>query len=335
MGTRADFYVDIGANARWLGSHPRDSHPDCLPQSLFAVTTAEDWESAVTAFLAEHGRLAALGWHWPWRSSRGSDYAYTFHDGRCLLSQSNDVFLTWDGAELSPTNIAYDMPEDMVAASWGTGADAQARWGYAIRGQDLSRTVPLQTAVLGTVAQRLAVCLFHLIQPAGAAEPGYPSSGTTERFQHGYQITSMLEVLVRDHPSPFTPEEGVTEAICQVLEKMVELKIGRVCASDRDSEIELEIAHPEATEGKFQCGFQRPQGSPETLAYARTLVAELAETVPAVFVPCYQAVVAHGFSFGTGPFSDEEVLRLVATPEGRKTLLSPVDYPFHQVVAAF
>lgn len=335
MGTRADFYVGIGAEARWLGSHAMDSHPDCLPQGLFAAASPEAWEAAVTAFLTENGRLAALGWHWPWRSSRGSDYAYTFHEGRCILSQSNDIFMTWDGADLAPTDVVYDMPEDMVAASWGTGADAEARWSYAIRGHNLSRTAPLQTAILGTVAQRLAVCLFQLIQPEGAAEPGYPGAGTTERFQHCYQITSMLEVFVRDYPTPFVPAEGVSDAICAVLKKMVELKIGQVCASERDSEVALDVPHPKVDGGKFECGFQRPQGSPEALAYARTLLAELAETAPRIFVPCYQTLVAHWFSFGTSPFTEDEVLRLVATPEGRKTLLSAEDYPFHQVAAVF
>jgi|SRR6185312_7551197 len=93
MGTRADFYVGRGKDARWLGSIAFDGYPvgttanDAM-RPIWKCTTARDYRSAVAEFLRrrDDATLPSQGWPWPWEDSGTSDYAYAYDRGAVYFS---------------------------------------------------------------------------------------------------------------------------------------------------------------------------------------------------------------------------------------------------------
>ena len=96
MGTRADFYIGIDKNARWLGSIAWDGYPEGIPDDILGagdsggyVQGGEDvFVEAVKAFIAERddGTTPENGWPWPWKDSNTTDYAYAYHEDRVLIN---------------------------------------------------------------------------------------------------------------------------------------------------------------------------------------------------------------------------------------------------------
>ncbi len=108
MGTRADFYVGRGPNARWVGSIAWDGHPGSItPHSeeteilpvigkqhkeghwpkgghLFQSKTEKDFLSRLERFFQFRTdvTLPERGWPWPWENSNTTDYAYAFDGGK-------------------------------------------------------------------------------------------------------------------------------------------------------------------------------------------------------------------------------------------------------------
>lgn len=95
MGTRGDFYVGTGKEAKWLGSiawdayniheahEPNHENPDPYTQRCWAIKTAkteEEYRAAVADFLAADRSATKPedGWPWPWDDSCTTDYAYCF-----------------------------------------------------------------------------------------------------------------------------------------------------------------------------------------------------------------------------------------------------------------
>ena len=88
MGTRADFYLGTDpASMEWLGSVAYDGYAiadtpdrDPLDRAVARAKNAEVFYRAVATLLAEneHATLKEQGWPWPWKDSRGTDYAYCF-----------------------------------------------------------------------------------------------------------------------------------------------------------------------------------------------------------------------------------------------------------------
>jgi hypothetical protein len=87
MGTRADFYIGRGKDAKWLGSIAWDGMPEHIPANLLnsktkttfikrlkALETRDDWTSPF------------MGWPWPWDNSQTTDYAYAFDAGTVWAS---------------------------------------------------------------------------------------------------------------------------------------------------------------------------------------------------------------------------------------------------------
>jgi len=85
MGTRADFYIGRGQDAKWLGSVAWDGYVWSEDKScaIMAATTEQEFEDAV-AQLRERNDFTTpeQGWPWPWSDSRTTDYAYVLHDNK-------------------------------------------------------------------------------------------------------------------------------------------------------------------------------------------------------------------------------------------------------------
>lgn len=85
MGTRADFYAGRGEAAEWLGSIGYDGHPypEHVGDAVLSAGTEEDYRAAVAARIGQHddGTFPPMGWPWPWRDSRTTDYAYAWDAG--------------------------------------------------------------------------------------------------------------------------------------------------------------------------------------------------------------------------------------------------------------
>lgn len=97
MGTRADFYVGRGVDAKWLGSVCWDGYPSGITpedgewaegQHLFDATTEEEFIARLRHYFV--GRrdvtLPKSGWPWPWETSSTTDYAYAFDGGQVWAS---------------------------------------------------------------------------------------------------------------------------------------------------------------------------------------------------------------------------------------------------------
>lgn len=94
MGTRADFYVGYGKDAKWIGSVGWDGYEwaedsDC---NLVKATTQESFLSAVASIF--EGRddvsLPENGWPWPWDDSGLTDYAYYFDGNKVCWDDRYD-----------------------------------------------------------------------------------------------------------------------------------------------------------------------------------------------------------------------------------------------------
>lgn len=87
MGTRADFYVGIGENARWIGSVAYDGYADGNPSELSKLKnpTAISFIKAVRKIRRELPKKypdtwcdPSEGWPWPWETSETTDYSYWY-----------------------------------------------------------------------------------------------------------------------------------------------------------------------------------------------------------------------------------------------------------------
>lgn len=82
MGTRADFYIGRGEDAKWLGSIAWDGFPGGILPSLLQATTKEEFLYRLDEFFANRKdvTLPQMGWPWPWNDSCTTDYAYSFDE---------------------------------------------------------------------------------------------------------------------------------------------------------------------------------------------------------------------------------------------------------------
>lgn len=84
MGTRADFYIGKGKNAKWLGSIAWDGYPEGIPDDIRKSTNIKTYENLVKTFISsrEDGTEPSMGWPWPWDTSALTDYTYFFYDNK-------------------------------------------------------------------------------------------------------------------------------------------------------------------------------------------------------------------------------------------------------------
>ena len=107
MGTRADFYIGNGDNAKWLGSIGWDGYPEGIPIDIKECTNADQFEKTVCEFIKmNNGILAETGWPWPWTSGEMTDYSYFFIKNTVYVSKYGSK--AWQAIY----NFATDCPKD-------------------------------------------------------------------------------------------------------------------------------------------------------------------------------------------------------------------------------
>lgn len=86
MGTRADFYVGKGKDAKWVGSIGWDGYPLGIPEKILKAKSLDAFKRNVATFVKNRpdGTLPKDGWPWPWEDSIGTDYAYAYDQGVVL-----------------------------------------------------------------------------------------------------------------------------------------------------------------------------------------------------------------------------------------------------------
>lgn len=88
MGTRADYYVGRGDDAKWLCSTAWDGYPDGIDDAVLDAATEPGFISALSAFVEKRDDVTKpeQGWPWPWDNSQTTDYAYAFDGGQVWIS---------------------------------------------------------------------------------------------------------------------------------------------------------------------------------------------------------------------------------------------------------
>jgi hypothetical protein len=112
MGTRADFYIGRGKDARWLGSIAWDGDPRNM-RFLGATTENEFMLSIVALSLRKDWTKPEDGWPWPWKDSGATDFAYAWDDGVHIAAYgcgwyTPDRYLGLDREEMPPV---WDFPD--------------------------------------------------------------------------------------------------------------------------------------------------------------------------------------------------------------------------------
>ena len=88
MGTRADFYIGRGIDAKWLGSQAWDGYPEGITDSLLEAKTEEAFRKELTDHFERRKdvTLAEGGWPWPWEDSKTTDFSYAFDGGQVWIT---------------------------------------------------------------------------------------------------------------------------------------------------------------------------------------------------------------------------------------------------------
>ena len=88
MGTRADYYIGRGKDAKWLCSTAWDGDPDGMSDDLLDATTEDAFIGALAAHCETRNDVTvpADGWPWPWEDSNTTDYAYALDEDQVWVS---------------------------------------------------------------------------------------------------------------------------------------------------------------------------------------------------------------------------------------------------------
>jgi len=127
MGTRADFYVGRGPEAKWRGSVAWDGYPDGIPDAIKEATSREQFDAALHDFVRtrEDWSSPDHGWPWPWDDSNTTDYAYAFDEGKVwrtcfghgwLEATADEPEDDGDGGE---GKVVFPDMSDKKAVTWG------------------------------------------------------------------------------------------------------------------------------------------------------------------------------------------------------------------------
>lgn len=84
MGTRADFYIGRGEEAKWIGSVAWDGFPDSVGADLLSATTEEEYLAVFNSTIAKRKDFTdpVQGWPWPWEDSQTTDYSFAFDQNK-------------------------------------------------------------------------------------------------------------------------------------------------------------------------------------------------------------------------------------------------------------
>lgn len=103
MGTRADFYLGRGVEAKWLGSIGWDGYPDGMPKALLEAPSETKFLAAVKWLSKREDWTAPkMGWPWPWDTSHTTDYAYAYEKGIVYASSYGGPW--FEAAKPEPEN---------------------------------------------------------------------------------------------------------------------------------------------------------------------------------------------------------------------------------------
>jgi hypothetical protein len=89
MGTRADFYLGRGTEAKWLGSIAWDGDPNHgHPEKLLKVKSKEKFLKVLKDIEkgVDHWTSPEQGWPWPWEDSCTTDFSYAWHKGKVWIT---------------------------------------------------------------------------------------------------------------------------------------------------------------------------------------------------------------------------------------------------------
>lgn len=115
MGSGADFYIDNGPYAKWIGSAYEDGELWKIPANILNQDDDILYEIAVIEYLQSvKSTIKELGgsWPWFWSDSRLTEYAYIF------IPELKRVVLSVQGSYLVDPLIIIQ-GEDMETASLG------------------------------------------------------------------------------------------------------------------------------------------------------------------------------------------------------------------------
>jgi len=130
MGTRADFYIGIDKNAKWLGSIAWDGYPEGIDEAVLQATTEDEFLVALVNFAEGRNDWTKpeMGWPWPWDDSNTTDYAYGFSGGEVLSNcfghgwqtpddrtAKQETYQAWEDADYEgeePEDGPFSFPTD-------------------------------------------------------------------------------------------------------------------------------------------------------------------------------------------------------------------------------
>ena len=87
MGTRADFYIGRGKDAKWLGSIAWDGMPEHIPVEILTAKTKAAFTRRLKVLKERDDWTSpSMGWPWPWDDSHTTDYSYAFDGDKVWAS---------------------------------------------------------------------------------------------------------------------------------------------------------------------------------------------------------------------------------------------------------
>lgn len=109
MGFRADFYLERGIDAVWLGSLRKNGAPKNLERVLYGIDNSCQYLRAVRfAVESGDGVLPSEGWPWPYKSSHDTDYTYTFAGKKLWVSCYGSPWVHFGQMDFSSVADDYD-----------------------------------------------------------------------------------------------------------------------------------------------------------------------------------------------------------------------------------
>lgn len=168
MGTRCDFYLGRGLQAKYLGSVGHDAFADEMAVVFADITTEEQFTERLKEVFSQYGEIAAHhGWPWPWPSSVLTDTVVAFDEGRAWLRVKRDGESRW--APASNLDDVSDMRCEFANMLEQEQSTAGGRLRIALRRAGILAQSPEQAlgAILTNGAYLLSRLSLHLFEQDG------------------------------------------------------------------------------------------------------------------------------------------------------------------------
>jgi len=111
MGSKADFYIGTGQDAKWIGAVEQDGYPDAIPAGILIQVNEIMFEELVVDFLQSKRPRSFISsegdkWPWLWADSSLTDYTYMFFNSK--------VHMGFFGKAMDPIKIVQG--DDIITA---------------------------------------------------------------------------------------------------------------------------------------------------------------------------------------------------------------------------